>query len=250
MISPRETELASYVSWPAFEQVDYQGWIVRFAEGYTKRANSVNVLVPSRGSLPEAVAHCESFYEARQQPAIFRLLSFVDDPPLDLFLAGRGYRFVEPSLVLSCRLNQPSAGFEKLTALDRISWLKNFHELSESEPARQAIHEKILERLPASSLYVVLEDQGRPVACGLGVAHESYFGIFDIVTRRHDRGRGHGAQLVKGMLDWAQRRGALHAYVQVVGHNAAAVRLYEKIGYRRLYHYWYRVRPKSAAGIS
>ncbi len=87
MIAPNVIELATYESWPAFEQVNYLGWILRFAEGCTKRANSANALGPVNSSLPEAVAYCESFYEIRQQPTIFRLLSSVEDPILDSYLA-------------------------------------------------------------------------------------------------------------------------------------------------------------------
>jgi hypothetical protein len=49
-------EHASYHAWPAFEQLDIDGWIYRFAEGYTKRANSVNILSGAEGAVAEKVA--------------------------------------------------------------------------------------------------------------------------------------------------------------------------------------------------
>jgi len=241
MISPIEIELATYVSWPAFEQVDYKGWIVRFADGVTKRANSVNVIVPTCGAVAEAVADCEAFYRMRKQPAIFRLLSFVDDPRLESYLADAGYTYIDLSLVMSRTLDQEPEIAQKPIAMNRETWLQVYNEVFPSDPAKHAGHAEILRMVPGASLFTVLEHEGEPVACGLGVIHESYFGIFDIVTRSQDRQRGHGTELIRRMLAWAQQNGARHAYVQVMAHNAPAVRLYEKLGYRRLYHYWYRV---------
>jgi ribosomal protein S18 acetylase RimI-like enzyme len=43
------------------------------------------------------------------------------------------------------------------------------------------------------------------------------------------------------MLAWAPAQAARFAYVQALANNARAIRLYEKLGYRRLYQYWYRV---------
>ena len=85
-------------------------------------------------------------------------------------------------------------------------------------------------------------EQDQPVACGVGAIHEGQFGIFDIVTKSESRRLGHGTRLLEGMLAWARRNGARHAYVQVMANNAPAIRLYEKFGYRRHYHYWYRIK--------
>ncbi len=242
MISPLEIESATYVSWPAFEQYDYRGWILRFADGCTKRANSVNAIAPIHAGLSEAVDYCEAFYRARSQPVIFRLLSFVEDGGLDSLLADRGYVFIDPSLVLYQSLNSADPGMPESAPIDRDSWLRAFCDISGAEVAKQTAHVGILDRLPAASLYTVVKDQEQPVTCGLGVIHQAHFGIFDIVTRPEFRRRGHGTQLIEGMLSWARRNGARDAYVQVMANNAPAIRLYEKFGYRRLYHYWYRIK--------
>ena len=44
-MNPVKIELASYASWVAFEQLNYRGWILRFADGETKRANSVTSFI-------------------------------------------------------------------------------------------------------------------------------------------------------------------------------------------------------------
>jgi len=238
---PIDIERATYASWPAFEEEHYRGWLLRFAGGCMKRANSVNAKSPTQGDLPEAIAHCESFYKARRQPAIFRLPSFVDDPNFDLHLAGAGYDFIDPSLVLCQPLDSAANVTSQLITLDPAPWLEIYDHISGVDPIKRPIHARILAMVPAPCLFAIVEHEGEPVACGLGIIHQSFFGIFDVITRPQNRRQGHGAQLVKSMLAWAPNHGARHAYVQVLAANARAIRLYEKLGYRRLYHYWYRV---------
>ena len=44
-------EEIQFNAWPAFQTLIYEGWIVRLTNGYTKRANSVNILDDSRMSI-------------------------------------------------------------------------------------------------------------------------------------------------------------------------------------------------------
>ncbi len=239
MPSPVDVEVASCASWPAFEQEEHRGWVLRFAGGCTKRANSVTVKTLIQEGLPEAVRYCESFFSARGQPAIFRLLSFVDDANLDSCLAYAGYDFVDPSLVL-CRPLDSGTGSEE-SGVERGSWLDAYEAISGVDPVKRAIHARILDRLPPPYLFAAREDHGEPAACGVGIIQHGLFGIFDVMTHPQNRRRGHGTELVKSMLAWAGNQGTRHAYVQVLASNARAIRLYEKLGFRRIYHYWYRV---------
>ena len=100
MVAPDKIELASYVSWPAFEQADYRGLILRFAEGCTKRSNSANSDRPPKSGTTwrkwsRIVSH---FTGAKNLPTIFRMFSFIDNAQLDSYLVDQGYVFTEPSL--------------------------------------------------------------------------------------------------------------------------------------------------------
>ena len=95
----RRIEEAALNSWPALQQVLHDGWLVRFADGYTKRANSVNPLYESVGDTTRNVEFCEALYAERAMPAIFRLTPLAP-PDLDGILAARGYARIDSTLVL------------------------------------------------------------------------------------------------------------------------------------------------------
>ena len=46
----------------ALNTMQYDGWILRFSNGYTGRANSVSVLYPSEKDMAGKVAYCEKCY--------------------------------------------------------------------------------------------------------------------------------------------------------------------------------------------
>ena len=53
---------------PAIETQFYDGWVLRFAGGYTKRANSVNPLYVGALPLDEKIAFCEGYTHGRACP--------------------------------------------------------------------------------------------------------------------------------------------------------------------------------------
>lgn len=93
-------EETSLRAWPSVETEEYDGWILRFAEGYTKRtkrANSVNPLYGSAIDLFEKIAYCEK-YADHGLPAVFKLTLESTSQGLENVLAEQGYdRLDEPS---------------------------------------------------------------------------------------------------------------------------------------------------------
>ena len=65
----------------------------------------------------------------------------------------------------------------------------------------------------------------------------------DVVTEPGERRRGHAVALLDTGLAWARSEGARFAALNVEADNAAALALYDRLGYRRQYDYVYRVAP-------
>ncbi len=69
-----QIEEAALNAWPAPRQMVYDGWLLRFTGGPSKRVNSTNVLYPSRLPLPEKIKYCEAVYAQAELPPLFRFL--------------------------------------------------------------------------------------------------------------------------------------------------------------------------------
>ena len=88
---------------PALQTQLYDGWVLRFANGYTNRANSVNPLYPSTLDLQEKITECEKRYSIQGLPAVYKLTDGTD-PRIDKALEQQGYAFVKPTYVMSMDL--------------------------------------------------------------------------------------------------------------------------------------------------
>ena len=242
-------EEASFNAWPAAEQQTYDGWVLRFAGGYTKRANSVNPLYPGQEDVQEKIKRCEQLYLSRNLKPVFRLTPLALPANLDEILARRGYVYKDPTQVQVLDLNQWQAGSgEGLKFWPEAStgWLNSFMQVS-AVPMPQP-HLDILTRIAPRKCFAVLYRQDRPVACGLGVLEGRYMGLFDIVTAPAERRKGYGRELVSSILSWGSSNGAQTAYLQVMNHNIPALNLYAQLGFREIYPYWYRIKEGAHLG--
>ncbi len=240
-------EHAAFNAWPALQQTTYQGVVLRYTNGYTKRANSANVLDLTALDIEHLVGYIENYFLTKAQPSIIRIPSFTKADGLDSYLASRGYLYKDRSIVLSKVLNAKDLGANQIgiTVLDIQQWLDSFCQLSGFAIENHHTHLEMLKRIEGKVMPAVLVCQGHQVACCLGVIHEGFLGIFDLITALEYRGQGHASQLLQAMLAWAVTNDASHTYLQVVANNNAAIRLYKTLGYEPAYEYWYRIKALS-----
>lgn len=230
-------------AWPALQTILYDGWVIRLAGGYTKRANSVNPLLASSLPVDRKIGYCEELFHRHGLPVVFKLTAESRPAGLDATLAARGYDRLDETAVQVLDLadyRPPGAG--GFPGFDRpaLEWIEAFASLSRLSQDQRQILGRMLGNIKNEAFYALIDLDGRPVGCGLAVLEDGWVGLFDIVVAEEYRGRGLGRQIVQAILSWGKTRGAVHAYLQVVAGNEPAWRLYQKIGFRESYRYWYR----------
>lgn len=243
-------EQASFNAWPALSETHHQGINLRIANGYTKRANSANVLSPQLDKLDSLILRYEKTFRQYQLPSIFRLPSFINNNALDSRLAQDGYQAIDQTQVMVLELPsslqsdpvKPSPD-RAIKTLSPQQWLESFCAINQIENRQQKAHLEILERIKDKTCFAVLYQQGKAIACGLAVANQQLTGLFDLATHADFQRQGHACHLIHHLLQWGSQQGATQCYLQVVANNLPAVKLYQKLGYQTAYHYHYRIKP-------
>lgn len=246
-------EQRGFNAWPAQRTVLCGDWLLRAAQGHTKRANSANAQQPG-ACLGALLPQIEAFYERQGLPAIFRL-SPLASPEADAQLAQAGYLLADPSLVMRAALTDmaPPTSDQGWTlsiqAQPGAAWLQGFAEAGAVPQQHRQAHHHMLQSIawPAAfaSLRVGGDVTGEVVGFGLAVVERGCVGLYDIVITPALRGQGLGRALVHGLMHWGQTQGAQWAELQVRAPNVVARGLYESLGFQALYGYHYRL-PASA----
>ena len=240
----RALEERAFNAWPALETLLVDGWVLRFAAGYTKRANSVNAWSPST-SVDVVIGQATPLYAAQGLPLIFRL-SPLAPADVDRRLAALGFARIDETIVMTAPLGGVAVDNAATVAgRPEPEWLAGFAELNRVPAPRRAVHDSMLARVRLPAAFASLAENGTPAAYGLAIAERERVGLFDIVTAAHVRRRGLGRRLVQSLLAWGQSQGATQAYLQVVASNAPAIALYQRLGFGEAYRYHYRIAPET-----
>ncbi len=249
----RRVEEASLNSWPAPRQVLLDGWVLRFADGYTRRANSATPLDPGQdgpAALSAKIAACETLYAAQGLPTLIRVRSF-GDAALAAALDARGYTAEGLSPVLwmplglGARSGHPAKGVELSEGQPGPGWLDTQARLSGCDVAARA---RILDAvaIPCAFAGVRADGPGSPLASlAFGAVHGGMACLHMVATDPAFRRLGLSRRVVSALLAWARdRAGARDASLQVAAENAGALALYAGLGFRtELFRYQYRRQP-------
>jgi ribosomal protein S18 acetylase RimI-like enzyme len=239
-------EELSMNAFPPLHSIHDDGWVLHFGAGYARRTNAVYPLYAGSKPLEEKIANCEALYRAQGLPAMFKLTKASIPPTLDDALAAKGYTATTHTAIQLLALGGwfgHADGAVTLSETATEAWLAAFGRMREMSEKDQRIHTQILRNILPERRFASITIDGEIVACGLGVLQNGYVGFYDIRTDAAFRRQRLSFRLMQTLLVWAKTQGATHAYLQVMLNNPPALALYEKLGFRQLYEYWYRVQP-------
>lgn len=230
-------------AWPSPATLLIGDWVVRFASGYSGRANSASPLKPGAELDEATLALIEELYRADGLPPCIRLTPLVDAATREMVLA-RGYRVKDASFGLIRPLAdiepeaEPDLQIEARPSQEWIAGVAARQTGIKADPHKLAAIVDAV-RLPAA--FATWLVAGEPVAFGMSVAERGMAEIGSVVVDPAHRGHGFGRRLVAGLMGWARAMDSESAYLQVDQTNAVAIGLYRSLGFRQLYAYETRV---------
>lgn len=242
----KEIEELSFNAWPSHKTELYDGWILRYSSNYTHRTNCVNLIASSHLPLPQKVAFCENEYKSEKTPCIFKI-SPLTDPSIDQYLEKHGYKIehITENMTLSFQDFKPYAStiHVKLETEITNEWIANLFKLNgTTDPLLQKIVPYMYHSIPKPTIAASIHEDGNMVASGLGILDRNHIGIYAIYVHKDYRRRHYAHAICDALINAGIKSGASHAYLQVVKGNTPARTLYETLGFKYLYTYWFRTK--------
>jgi Acetyltransferases len=239
-------ERAGLKAWPGIA-VEWDGaWVRRAANGYTKRANSLQCFDP--GDNDDAPARLEAgraWFAARNLPPVIRTTP-LQSPALTAALDAADWRAIDRSHLYAMPLGEtePDPQGRALAPLDP-DFLAAQQALQEYGAGTMDHLRALLAVLTVPAAGIVIYRDGAPVASGLMAIADGIVITGNVITDPTRRRQGLAAAMMRTGLAWARANGAIIAALNVQADNEAAKALYGGLGYRHQYDYLYRI-PKEA----
>jgi len=232
------------LGWRAPEVAELDGWLLRAGGGFTGRANSA--LVPP-GPVPDLagrLAAVEGWYDARGLPPKLQVVVGAEPPGLVRWLDEARWAPSPPTHVMTAEAAHVLRGASttpvdvQLDAEPDAAWLAGYRQDEQPLPPSAV---EVLTNHPQVVFASVREGDGCLAIARVAVDGR-WAGVFGVEVDPAHRRRGLAQAVTAAAVKWAVERGARRTYLQVVTTNAAAVRLWQRLGYRHHHDYVYFTR--------
>jgi ribosomal protein S18 acetylase RimI-like enzyme len=249
-VSPDRAERLALAGWPAPETSSLGDWVLRAAGGFSARANSVLASGSPGPSLEEALAAVASFYASRGLPPWAQVVVGSDE---HRSLEDAGWVYARPGEADTCfqvaSTAQVARALRSLVPSDAPpvdvastasdAWLANDSRALRSLSTARAVLEG-----PAEVGFVTVGPTPDDVwAKGRVSTSDDWAGITDVWVDPARRRGGLALVVMQELVRWVGERGATTTYLQTRGDNAAALALYDRLGFVTHHEYRYLAAP-------
>ena len=238
-------EAVCFNAFPSLKQVILDGWLLRFSNGVSRRANSANPLRADCAGTAAAIEQIEALYRGQAQPTIFRVPSFaaaIDDP-----LAARGYRSEGETCVLYGAMDGVAASADpgvELSSLPGTEWLAAMARLQSHAAAQRRVYRQIVQAIALPAAFAGLRIDGHLAALAYGTVGDGLLCYESVITDPGRRRQGLAWRIIASLAAWGRDQGAHGICLQVEATNAPGRALYDRFGLTtELYRYHYRRQP-------
>ncbi|MFK7744802.1 MAG: GNAT family N-acetyltransferase [Roseobacter sp.] len=226
-------------TWPAAALKRCGPWLIRDGQGGGKRVSAATL---EGAFTPSDIPQAEDAMAALGQTALFMLRD--GDTELDAALGERGYKIVDPVVVLTCPIElltdlpvPPLAAFEiwePLAIMEEI-WAKGG-----IGPARI----EVMRRAQKKTAFLARSDARPAGTAFVGVDGKIAMAHAVEVLLEHRR-KGVAQWMMRAAAFWGQAQGADMMAVLCTQANTAALGLYSGLGFEPAAQYHYRHNPTS-----
>lgn len=238
-------------SWPADHYYFLNGWILRFNDGVTARANSVFPLnyTGDSNTIDEDINFVEKAYQAHNLPTIFTIPEFFEPHNLDIKLIELGYQqlgCITYTMIISVQdlksepINEEfSYDFYNQRVEEFSNFLANYSKRdNEAQKVLNALANRII--IPRKC-FLIAKYESKIVGALTGILDpHGFLYIADmLVDPDFRRQKIATSMFLKIIKEWGIPNGVEKIWLQVESENEEAVNLYAKLGLRRAYSYYY-----------
>jgi len=248
MAHPRawHAEHACLNAWPALFNVLHDGWVVRFADGFSRRANSANPLSAQARLSGATLQYFENLFQLADLPMIIRVPSLLD-PEIDRTLERFGFVADGECHVLFATLDvlevRPDPAVSVVTEISD-GWLAMLNRMQGRTVEQSQTFNDIMSGIALPAGFATLAENGEAVAAACGVLDGDMMVVESVITDPRRRGAGYAHRLSAALMHWARLNEATCACLQVETANIGGLSLYRRLGFTtELSRYHYRRRP-------
>lgn len=239
---PEVFERAGLKAWPGIE-VEWDGaWVRRAANGYTKRANSLQCFDPADSTDAEArLAAGAAWFRERGLKPVVRTTPLAS-PALNAALDAQGWQTIDSSHLYAMPLGVHEPDPEgRLHALLDPEFLAAQQVLQGHADELMTRMRALLAVMAVPAAGIVVYRDGQPVASGLMAIGDGIVVTGNVITDKARRRQGLAGAMMRTGLAWARSEGATIAALNVATYNEAGKALYRSLGYEHRYDYTYRI---------
>jgi GNAT superfamily N-acetyltransferase len=246
--------------WPSAEVNEFGGWFLRHDPSVSyRRCNSayagINITTESLDHLLNHVYH--AYTQTEKTPFIYTTeLSQPSGLQQKLREGNRAHFSLKTDVMV---IHKPSNfSLQKtilppnltLSEIDHEEEMIGFYEpysnsygkTKAEEQAYVHFFKRLGRKLDAS--FLLLKKENEIIGCGIGIYYEGCYGIFGMGINSSFRNKGYGGLILNELLLLGVKKEAKAIYLQVVADNPA-VRLYQRVGFEKLYSYeYYEIGPQ------
>ncbi len=237
-------------AWPAEHYFFLNGWILRFTNGVTYRANSV---IPfnytgKKKQIENDIENVENAYKSFNLPTIFTMHEHFEPEELDEILRNLGYIEQDRTNALLMEVDKLDLSHinKDFTYEFYNERIKDFSSLLAKYTKRDKYQQEIIKEITSRIMvpkksFVIAKLEGEPIGTLMGVLNpHGYIYIADVFVVPEFRRQKIASSMLKTVIkEWAISNGAKNIWLQVELENNNAMKLYRNLGMKKIYNYYY-----------